>query len=274
MDTIYLGIHRPNWLWDPQFTGTPVFVSDYTLRDRKGAFPRAVTTYAVDSGAFSELSRKPENGGGVWTTTPEEYVARLRRYWTELGPFDWAAQQDSMCEPFILDNVLAATGHRPTVEDHQRATVENYLRLRELAPELPIVPTIQGWDLADYLRCVQMYAQAGVNLAELPRVGIGSVCRRQATSEIEAIVRTLAGMGIKIHGFGVKLKGLERIAHLILSADSMAWSYDERFKDGTCCTGPSGCRNCPAAALRWHKKALRVAEQDGQQLSFDDLLCA
>lgn len=40
------------------------------------------------------------------------------------------------------------------------------------------------------------YAQAGVELASLPLVGLGSVCRRQATSEIGNIASTLAAAGI------------------------------------------------------------------------------
>jgi hypothetical protein len=36
-----------------------------------------------------------------------------------------------------------------------------------------------------------LYDQAGVDLDEVPLVGLGSVCRRQATSEIEHLIRRL-----------------------------------------------------------------------------------
>ena len=106
--------------------------------------------WALDSGAFSELSAY-----GKWTLTPEEYVAAVRRYAKEIGHLDWAAPQDWMCEPFIL----AKTGL--SVVEHQRRTIANYLRLKELAPDLPFAPVLQGWDLADYLACAAMYEAAG-----------------------------------------------------------------------------------------------------------------
>jgi hypothetical protein len=135
---------------------------------------------------------------GRWTLTPEEYVAAVRRYATEIGRLDWAAPQDWMCEPFIL----AKTGL--SVEEHQRRTVANYLRLKELAPDLPFIPVLQGWEQADYLACAAMYETAGVDLAAAPLVGVGSVCRRQATDEIGAIMRALAG---KVCRSNTRLRG-------------------------------------------------------------------
>jgi hypothetical protein len=72
-----------------------------------------------------------------------------------------------MCEPVMIKR----TGL--SVHEHQERTGSNYLELRALAPHLPFVPVIQGWQLADYLRCVALYESAGVNLAPLPRVGLG-----------------------------------------------------------------------------------------------------
>src|SRR6266511_4128228 len=63
-----------------------------------------------------------------------------------------------MCEPFMLDR----TGR--SVADHQAATVDNYCRLRQLAPTLPFIPVLQGWRLGDYLACVDRYAAAGAGL--------------------------------------------------------------------------------------------------------------
>jgi len=57
---------------------------------------------------------------------------------------------------------------------------------------------------------------------------VGSVCRRQATGEIEEIVHSLASIGIRIHGFGVKAGGLVRYADCLVSADSLAWSFGAR----------------------------------------------
>jgi len=52
---------------------------------------------------------------------------------------------DWMSEPIML----AKTGL--TVAVHQARTVANYLALRDLAPDLPFIPVLQGWRLDDYL---------------------------------------------------------------------------------------------------------------------------
>src|SRR5258708_24857810 len=121
-----------------------------------------------------------------------------------------------MCEPFMIER----TGL--SVAEHQARTVANYLELRELAPGLPFIPVVQGWRLADYLACAGLYRSAGVDLAGLPRVGLGSVCRRQSTAEIAVIVSALAGGGLRLHGFGVKTGRLHLYAHLLASAPSLA----------------------------------------------------
>jgi hypothetical protein len=205
----------------------------------------------LDSGGFSELSLY-----GGWTVSPRDYVAEVRRYADEVGRMEWAAPQDWMCEPAML----AKTGL--SVADHQRLTVENLLELRSLAPDLPIIPVLQGWRLADYLRCVDLYAAAGVDLPSEPIVGVGSVCRRQSTTEIEDIVLSLTRLGVNCHGFGVKTKGFRGYAHLLTSADSLAWSTNARMNPplSECSHGKEGtgsCASCPRWALRWRERALR-----------------
>ena len=240
----FLGTHMPNWLT----IGVPLFVSDRRLR-RYRTLPRAATSWALDSGGFTELSQY-----GTWDTgpTPAAYVARVRRYRDEIGHLAWAAPQDWMCEPFIT----AKTGL--TVHEHQRRTVDNYLRLRDLAPELPIIPVVQGWLPGDYLHCADLYSQAGVDLTAVPLVGIGSVCRRQATTEVGDILTLLHQAGItRLHGFGFKTLGLARHAHLLNSADSMAWSAQARRRPPLPgCTGHQSCANCLRYATNWRTRVL------------------
>ena len=47
---------------------------------------------------------------------------------------------------------LTFAGTHLSVAEHQARTVANYLTLRDLAPELPIIPVVQGWTVADYLQ--------------------------------------------------------------------------------------------------------------------------
>lgn len=244
----YLGTDRGNWLWHEQFTTVPLFVSHRTLRRRKTVFPRATTDWALDSGGFTELDR---NNG--WVTTPQEYVEAVERYSAELGRLDWASPQDWMCEPWMVEK----TGK--SVHEHQRLTVENFLVLRDLAPHLPFIPVLQGWELDDYLRCVDMYREAGVNLADYSTVGIGSVCRRESTDDIGLITSTLSDLGLHLHGFGVKSQGVRLYGTNLTSSDSMAWSFGGRRlkkKPANCPSSASSCAHCPHFALEWRARVL------------------
>lgn len=182
----------------------------------------------------------------------------MRRYRDEIGHLAWAAPQDWMCEPHII----RATGL--SVREHQKRTVDNLIELRALAPDLPFVPVLQGWTLDDYLHCVELYRQRGIDLRDEPLVGIGSVCRRQATEEIGKIVEALAGLGLKLHGFGVKISGLRRYDQHLASADSMAWSFHGRYI-GPCQHCRPGHRqpiseaNCLPFALEWRTRLLRTS---------------
>lgn len=234
-----MGIPEPAWLaWTG---GVPVFVSHIRLR-RRVNMPVAEGPWALDSGGFTELGRH-----GRWTIEPEEYVEAVYRY-REAGGLQWASPQDWMCEEVML----AKTGK--TVREHQELTVANYLELITLAPDLPFIPVLQGWKIGDYHRCVDLYHSAGVRLEQAPLVGVGSVCRRQDTEDIRRIMVTLAGRGLALHGFGVKLQGLERYADALVSSDSMAWSLGARKRHirlPECTHRSADCRNCFRWARRW-----------------------
>jgi hypothetical protein len=237
----YLGTHQPAWL--ARDLGVPLLVSHRRLVGRR-SLPRASGPWACDSGGFTELSLH-----GRWRTDEHAYVAAVRRYASEIGQLEWAAPMDHMTEA----HVLARTG--ATVLIHQQRTVANYLRLRELAPDLPIIPVLQGQSIADYHRCADMYERHGVDLAALPLLGVGSVCRRQHTGEVEQIMRSLAARGYRLHAFGAKVLGLGRYADAICSSDSLAWSFRGRYVPG-CSPSHRSESNCVHFALAWHARLL------------------
>jgi len=185
----YLGTHQPAWLGRLDL---PLFISHRRLSGYR-SLPVARFAWALDSGAFSELSQF-----GRWTFGPELYVATVRRYAAKIGRLAWVAPQDWMCEPFIL----AKTGL--SVRYHLHRTVANYCTLLRLAPELSFIPVLQGWTVNDYMRCFAMYRANGIDLTKEALVGLGSICRRQSTDEIAHVVMTLANLGLRLHGFGVK----------------------------------------------------------------------
>lgn len=244
----WLGIHHPNWLRD---TTVPLMVSRVAL-DRYKTPPKAAGPWFMDSGGFTEIDRN-----GAWTVPAAQFAFEVARYAGLVGNMRWCSPQDWMCEPHMLKR----TGL--DVDGHQARTVENLLELRDLAPKLPWVPVLQGWETADYERCMARYADAGVDLAAEPMVGIGSVCRRQDTAAATEIVRMVTDAGIAAHGFGVKVTGLTTYGDLLASSDSMAWSY--RARKGQVqlpgCTHRN-CANCLTWALEWRKTKVMPLIED------------
>lgn len=238
----YLGTHMPHWLRD---SDVPLFVSHRRLARNKSV-PRAVCSWALDSGGFTELAKF-----GGWATGPHEYATAVRRYRDEVGMMEWAAPQDWMCEPGMIEK----TGL--SVRAHQALTLRNFVQLRQIAPDLPFIPVLQGWTLDDYLDHVDAYGAAGFDLTTFDLVGVGSVCRRQDTDEIRDIIAALNDVGVRrIHGFGVKGDGFGKYGHQLASADSMAWSK-RGFHIMPCPhTGAKSCANCRVHALEWRRRTL------------------
>jgi hypothetical protein len=116
---------------------------------------------------------------------------------------------------------------------------------------------LQGWAQDDYFRCQELYQRAGVELADVGRVGLGSVCRRQATDEAARIVAALAGAGLRLHGFGFKLQGLALVADRLASSDSLAWSYDARRSSPLAGHTHQNCANCYEWAMRWYAEKVQ-----------------
>ena len=199
----------------------------------------------MDSGAFSELSQY-----GQWTTAEEDYINTVRTIMREIGGMDWAAPMDWMCEPWIVEK----TGL--SVAEHQYRTACNFLRLRSKAPELPFIPVLQGGSQGDYLAHVELYQTLGVDLLREATVGLGSVCRRQGAKEVQSIVTALAPL--RLHGFGVKSQGLARMRERLVSADSMAWSFNARREAPLLGHPHKHCNNCWEYAKRWYEKLNRA----------------
>ena len=158
--------------------------------------------------------------------------------------------------------------------EHQRLTVANlpvleglwekYRSRGECHRDSPFRPVLQGkpGDVASYLRCAQMYEDAGVHLADYPVVGVGSVCRVQAEPVIRHLARGLASLDLPLHWFGLKLTGLPEVWPNIASCDSGAWSAAARREArmegcthirvrGKYVGQPSTCANCPRRAERF-----------------------
>lgn len=298
----YLGVHKRRWL---ERSDVPMFVSRSALKGMAADFPRAKGPWALDSGGFTEIATH-----GRWTITEEEYAREVRFWQREIGNMDWSASMDSMCEPIMLLRSLVHEGVVPDEHDdhwndkgqnvtterlkkkygedaerferqswlrqrvcvHQRRTIDNLINLRELAPEVPWIPTLQGWSPADYLAHAEAYGRAGIDLKKEPIVGLGSVCRRKRLDDAREVIKKLSGpkWKLRLHGFGLKTDAFEdeAIASGLTSADSMAWSLGaslRRRQGKKCKTGKhpatQGCGNCLAYALEWRADVMKTWEE-------------
>jgi hypothetical protein len=246
----YLGTHEAHWL---EQVDVPLMVSRNRLSKYKRC-PRARGRWILDSGGFTELQQH-----GRWRIDARTYANEIARYVAEVGHLDWAAPQDWMCEPAIIHGGtfkgVTFTGTHLTVGEHQRRTVENYVEL--LGTGAPVIPVLQGFTITDYERCADLYEAEGVHLAQLPVVGLGSVCRRENTNEIGQVVWAMSERGIRCHGFGCKEGAVRRYGDMLASADSLAWSLGGRRR-GTCTHLKSRCANHLHWALDWRENLLNA----------------
>jgi hypothetical protein len=192
----FCGLHQPS---DAKHFDA-AFVSVNRLRKRKGPFQ--VGDWIMDSGAFTEISTH-----GHYRTSVAEYAAEIRR-WAWNGRLLAAVSQDWMCEPWIVQK----TGL--SVLEHQRLTIERYdALLAEDTEGIYIMPVLQGYAPADYVRHIEMY---GDRLAQGAWVGVGSICKRNASPR---------AVGLKATALRSAL-----IFDLLATADSMAWSFQARMQ--------------------------------------------
>jgi len=269
----YLGISQLAWLRRLDFDGVPVFVSMNSFDKYKELPDGGGTILGVDSAGFKELQMH-----GRWRTDAAAFAEkclRIKRHYGRRAV--WFSPQDWMCEKIIIeggrtkDGIFVGTGL--SVEEHQLRTVRNFAELRALLGDL-VIPVIQGWKVTDYWRCMQMYRDHGVELADSPRVGVGSVCRRQSTNEATLIMQSIASeLGPVLHGYGFKKDGYRSCAKYMASGDSFAWSFAGRKRPNVthehiarsldkANKGKRGCADdcaqCPDFALDWRRDLLQI----------------
>lgn len=209
----FVGLHQPS---DAGKVKLPAFISVHRLAARKSNF--VVGEWIMDSGAFTTISKH-----GGYPAPVADYAKQVRR-WLDCGHLLAAVAQDYMCEP----HMLSKTGL--TVADHQRLTIERYDALHLEETGVYIMPVLQGYAPADYVRHVRAY---GDRLAHGMWVGVGSVCKRNGTPHaIRAVLSEIKRVrpDLRLHGFGIKTTSLADhvVREMLHSADSMAWSFAAR----------------------------------------------
>jgi hypothetical protein len=73
---------------------------------------------------------------------------------------------------------------------------------------------------------------------------------------VTLFVHSLASLGLRLHGFGVKAGGLGRYADCLVSADSLAWSFEARRAAPLAGCSHANCANCLRYAVAWRERTL------------------
>lgn len=183
---------------------------------KKPAIPAHITMKAADSGGFV-ASR-------VWG----EYRYSLAQYvsWLETWRPQWAATMDYCCEPELAQ----------ITRNRQDRTTHNALATWETYHNTlwAWCPTIQGYTPDEYKRHASELKplidamQAHYTSIGNPwfRVGIGTLCKRNDVTSIQAIVSAIRGIlpGVPLHLWGIKLDALRSInLTQVTSTDSAVW---------------------------------------------------
>lgn len=170
----------------------------------------------LDSGAFGSAF-----WDGGYTYSLDDYLEIVDR----VQPDYWVSM-DYPCEPNIMRDLPTRARIIKSVEN---------TKILNAAPFPGFLPVIQGWEVADYLYCVELMKQ--YQLIK-PVMGIGSICRRGKQAPIVEIIRHISeGLpGIKFHAFGVKINTLRynngEILNYLHSIDTAAWQFNEKDELG------------------------------------------
>lgn len=153
-----------------------------------------------------------------------------------------------------------------TIEEHLRRTVDSVVELRSLGIKTRVIPILQGWLRPHYLRCAEMYADAGIDLLAEPLVRVGSMCRRQnhwrASSWTTSPASAPKGRRwCRCTPSKFKIQGLT-LSRSLASADSMAWSSAGRRERG-CSPTHKTESNCMSYALWWRNHLMERLDDAG-----------
>lgn len=233
--TFYFTIGADEWQPKHLKDDVPVLLpaSSYArYKFRTLHMPSHITNKAADCGGFVATFK-----WGDYKYTPDQYVD-----WCSGWVPSWAATMDYCCEDEIT------SGRHGVVRERQQKTTDMAYRFWDdyRDAQWAWVPTIQGWDVADYqrhaqemkpllLEMQQFYRDRDGDASQF-RVGIGTLCRRVSIQKIRAIVMAVYQELPEVecfHLWGVKT-GLWRsnVAFPFnVSSDSASWNMKAYYGD-------------------------------------------
>ena len=207
-----------------QYTTVNEFKYPYILLNhasKTNRRPKSAKLLFVDCGGFYNSL------AGNYKTSDTEYLEYVKSV-----NADFFALRDYTCEKEVCKRL------KTTTKEQIKKTFEHHLRMLEYLDDFLLdcngkkaiaVPVLQGYELEDYLYCLDLYREAGLINSYM---AIGTLCRRNATREITKIVGKLREElpdWVMIHAFGVKIPTLKRIWNLCDSIDTGAWDFVSRW---------------------------------------------
>lgn len=171
----------------------------------------------LDSGGFTEIGKH-----GEYSFSKEYYFDKIDN---KIHP-DVFVCMDWMCEP----GQIRKSGL--SVEEHIKKTVSNASEiLNEYDGKSEPMVVIQGWEIEDYLHCIDRLKEQD---CIVERMGIGSICREGQKDRVKNIILSIKDElpNVKLHGFGIKKTFLKdkEIVDALYSSDSFAWSWANQYK--------------------------------------------
>lgn len=160
----------------------------------------------LDSGGFSFLLRS-----GDYEFYPAQYIRLAKRI-----KANYVAVMDYPCEQ--------GANNYERIE----RTIENAIKLMDLAGDLNWVMVIQGYTPEEYLYSVDRIKEQGLLT---PIMAIGSLVVRKKIEDVRKIislVRENLPRRIKLHGFGVDLRFIRDLVifKALYSTDTAAWKWN------------------------------------------------
>ncbi|MHA1249050.1 MAG: deazapurine DNA modification protein DpdA family protein [Candidatus Helarchaeota archaeon] len=177
----------------------------------------------IDSGAFDLLEKRNLE---EYPFTPKDYVNAIKNL--SIKP-DYVVSLDYICKKNQhTKNILTIN-----------KTINNAVILRNEFKRdegITFIPVIQGYDLDEYLYCVNQLVKKKI-IIDGDIIGIGSLVGRKSSKESQLVIKSIynflkeRGIIPKIHCFGVNLNVIKdrNIFNIVHSIDSLAWTFPYRF---------------------------------------------
>jgi hypothetical protein len=178
-----------------------------------------IESICIDSGGFTAAKR-----WGRYPWTPAQYADWIAEESRDVQ-LDFCATMDYACEKTVNRSIL--TTNKERIEE----SIQNELACRQVAPDLPWLPVLQGDNLAE--REFDLSLRRRLGLIPATFAGLGSICGRGVVGARQVIKFYRHQLpGVKYHAFGLHVQALDddEVFMAVRSWDSYSWNWGKGQK--------------------------------------------